>query len=471
MSDRLCLLTATAQSRLLRSGEISARELMAAHLEQIDRVNPAVNAVVTRVDERALKAADAADLRRSRGERLPALHGLPIAHKDLVDTAGVRTTYGSPSFADHVPRTDALVSQRLREAGAIMLGKTNTPEFGAGSHTFNPVFGATRNPWATDRSAGGSSGGAAAALACRMVPLADGSDLGGSLRNPAAWNNVYGLRPTPGRVPSWPNSAPWMPFAVEGPMARTAVDTALLLSAMSGPDPRAPLSGGIPQFSLPATLEADLSGRRVAWSPTLGGLPIEADVLAVLEPAIETVAGLGPTVEAAEPDLSGADVVFETWRAYLMALGLGDLMAADGDRMKETLRWNIRRGLELTAADLMAADRAQVQLHTHVRAFFEDYDHLACPVTQLSPFALESEYPAEVAGVQMGTYLEWMRACSRITATCYPAVSIPIGFTAAGLPVGLQLVGRPFAELALLELAHALEGAVGVVETLPPAVV
>lgn len=470
MTTQLCLLTATAQSRLLRSGEISARELMAAHLEQIDRVDPAVNAVVTRVDERALQAADAADARHSRGDPLPLLHGLPIAHKDLVDTAGVRTTYGSPSFADHVPTTDALLSERLREAGAIMLGKTNTPEFGAGSHTFNPVFGATRNPWATDRSAGGSSGGAAAALACRMVPLADGSDLGGSLRNPAAWNSVYGLRPTPGRVPAWPDSAPWMPFAVEGPMARTAMDTALLLSAMSGPDPRAPLSAGIPPFPLPATLEADLRGRRVAWSPTLGGLPIEGDVLTALEPAIETLAGLGPAVEAAEPDLSGADLVFETWRAYLMALGLGDLLAADGDHMKETLRWNIRRGLELTAADLMAADRAQVELHTRVYRFFEDYDYLACPVTQLSPFALESEYPAQVAGVEMGTYLEWMRACSRITATCHPAVSVPIGFTAAGLPVGLQLVGRPFAELALLELAHALEGALGVVDTLPPAV-
>lgn len=443
---------------------------MAAHLEQIDRVDPAVNAVVTRVDERALQAADAADKRRSRGDPLPPLHGLPIAHKDLVDTAGVRTTYGSPSFADHVPRTDALLPERLREAGAIMLGKTNTPEFGAGSHTFNPVFGATRNPWATDRSAGGSSGGAAAALACRMVPLADGSDLGGSLRNPAAWNSVYGLRPTPGRVPSWPNSAPWMPFAVEGPMARTATDTALLLSAMSGPDPRAPLSAGVAQWPLPVTLEADLRGRRVAWSETLGGLPIEADVLAALEPAIETLAGLGPAVEDAEPDLSGADLVFETWRAYLMAVGLGDLLTADGDRMKETLRWNIRRGLELTAADLMTADRAQVELHTRVHAFFEEYDYLACPVTQLSPFPLESEYPAEVAGVEMGTYLEWMRACSRITATCYPAVSVPVGFTAAGLPVGLQLVGRPFAEVALLELAHALEGALGVVDTLPPVV-
>ena len=366
MTTQLCLLTATAQSRLLHSGEISARELTAAHLEQIERVDPAVNAVITRVDELALEAADGADARRSRGDQLPILHGLPIAHKDLVDTAGVRTTYGSPSFADHVPTTDALLSERLRKAGAIMLGKTNTPEFGAGSHTFNPVFGATRNPWAPDRSAGGSSGGAAAALACRMVPLADGSDLGGSLRNPAAWNNVYGLRPSPGRVPSWPNSAPWMPFAVEGPMARTAIDTALLLSAMSGPDPRAPLSAGVAQFPLPATLEADLRGRRVAWSPTLGGLPIEADVLAALEPAAETLAGLGPAVEAAEPDLSGADLVFETWRAYLMALGLGDLPAADGDRMKETLRWNIRRGLELTAADLMAADRAQVALHTRV---------------------------------------------------------------------------------------------------------
>ncbi len=249
MTDELCLLPATAQQALLRTGGVSARELVTAHLERIERINPTVNAVVTRTPELALAAAAAADARRAAGASLPPLHGLPIAHKDLVDTAGVRTTYGSPSFADWVPQTDSLLVQRLRTAGAIMVGKTNTPEFGAGSHTFNPIFGPTLNPWDPSRSAGGSSGGAGAALAARLVALADGSDLGGSLRNPAAWNGVYGLRPTPGRVPSVPATEPWMPYAVEGPMARTAADLALLLEAMSGPDARAPLSAGIPPFT------------------------------------------------------------------------------------------------------------------------------------------------------------------------------------------------------------------------------
>ena len=271
--DELCLLPATEQASALRAGSCSARELVAAHLARIERIDPLVNAIVTRTPERALAAADEADRRRARGEDLPPLHGLPIAHKDLQDTAGVRTTYGSPSFRDHVPEADSLLVERLRGAGAIAVGKTNTPEWGAGSHTFNPVFGATCNPWDTTRSAGGSSGGAAVALACRLLPIADGSDLGGSLRNPAAWNGVLGLRPTPGLVPHWPTTAPWVPFAVDGPMARTAGDMALLLGAMAGPDPRAPLSQRAPRADFAAPLAADLDGRRVAWSAALGGPP------------------------------------------------------------------------------------------------------------------------------------------------------------------------------------------------------
>jgi len=461
-------LPATEQAALLRSGAVSATELVGEHLDRIDRLNGAVNAVVTVLPDRALAAAAEADRRRTAGQSLPPLHGLPIAHKDLVDTAGVRTTYGSPSFRDHVPDVDELLVTRIRAAGAIMVGKTNTPEWGAGSHTFNPVFGATRNPWDTSRSAGGSSGGAAAALACRMLPLADGSDLGGSLRNPAAWNGVLGLRPTPGVVPSWPSDSPWLPFSVDGPMARTAGDVALLLEAMAGPDPRAPLSHRAAPLGLAPPLDAELGGRRVAWSPTLGGLPIDPAVLAVLEPAVARLGDLGLEVTDDEPDLSGADTVFETWRAFGFALSLGELYDTDGDRMKETVRWNVERGRALTVSDLTAATRLHAEVHARVLGFFDRYDYLACPVTQVEPFPVELEYPAEVAGVAMGSYLEWMRSCSRVSVAGCPAISIPAGHSPEGLPVGLQLVARPFAERALLEVAHAVDVQTGYSRLAPP---
>jgi amidase len=471
LDEACCLLTASEQAGLVRAGSLSALELVDAHLVRIERLNPAVNAVVTLVADRAIAAAREADRSRAEGRELPPLHGLPIAHKDLVDTAGVRTTYGSPSFAGHVPDADALLAVRLREAGAILVGKTNTPEWGAGSHTFNPVFGLTRNPWDATRSAGGSSGGAAVAVACRMLPLADGSDLGGSLRNPAAWTGVVGLRPTPGVVPSWPSEAPWLPFAVDGPIARTAADVALLLSAMAGPDPRAPLSQRAAALDLAAPLDGDLRGRRVAWSPSLGGLPVEAAVLDVVRAAVARLGEIGLDVTEAEPDLTGADHVFETWRGFMFALSLGDLYDSDGARMKATVRWNVERGRALRSSDVVAATRLHAALGERVVAFFERYDYLACPVTQVEPFPVETEYPAEVAGVAMGSYLEWMRSCSRVTVTGCPAVSIPAGLTAAGLPVGLQLVARPFAERALLEVAHALDGLTGYSRLVPPAAV
>ncbi|HXD70023.1 MAG TPA: amidase [Gaiellales bacterium] len=462
-------LPATEQAALLRSGALSATELVRDHLDRIAALNDSVNAIVTVLPERALAAAAEADRLRAGGAAPPPLHGLPIAHKDLVDTAGVRTTYGSPSFRDHVPDADELLVTRLRAAGAIMVGKTNTPEWGAGSHTFNPVFGATRNPWDTSRTAGGSSGGAAVALACRMLPLADGSDLGGSLRNPAAWNGVVGLRPTPGVVPSWPSDSPWLPFSVDGPMARTAADVALLLAAMAGPDPRAPLSQRAAALDLATPLDADLRGRRVAWSPALNGLPVDPAILDVLEPAVAGLAGLGLDVTADEPDLAGADTVFETWRAFGFALSLGELYDRDGDRMKETVRWNVERGRALTVADLTTATRLHAGLNDRAIAFFDRYDYLACPVTQVEPFPVEVEYPAEVAGVRMGSYLEWMRVCSRISVTGCPAISIPAGLSAGGLPVGLQLVARPFAERSLLEVAHAVDAQTGYSRRLPPA--
>jgi amidase len=466
--DALCLLSATEQASALRSGACSARELVSAHLARIERLDPLVNAIVTRTPERALAAADEADRRRARGEPLPPLHGLPIAHKDLQDTAGVRTTYGSPSFREHVPGADSLLVERLRDAGAILVGKTNTPEWGAGSHTFNPVFGATRNPWDTTRSAGGSSGGAAAALACRLVPIADGSDLGGSLRNPAAWNGVLGLRPTPGLVARWPVSAPWLPFAVEGPMARTADDLALLLSAMAGGDRRDPLSQRNAHVEVGAPLTADLRARRVAWSPTVGGLPIEPALRAALAAALPLLADVGLDVSDDEPDLTGADEVFETWRAFLSATGLGDEYDARGGGMKGSVRAEVERGRALTSAQLTRATRLQAALAERTLAFFGRYDYLACPVTQVEPFPVEQEYAAEVDGVPMDSYIEWMRSNYRISVTCCPAISIPVGFSRAGLPVGLQLVTRPFGERALLEAAHALELRTGFPGLIPP---
>ncbi|MDX6597130.1 MAG: amidase, partial [Gaiellales bacterium] len=443
-------------------------ELVAAHLARIERIDPLVNAIVTVTPELALAAADEADRRRARGEDLPPLHGLPIAHKDLQDTAGVRTTYGSPSFREHVPAADSLQVERLRQAGAILVGKTNTPEWGAGSHTFNRVFGATRNPWDTSRSAGGSSGGAAVALACRMLPIADGSDLGGSLRNPAAWSGVLGLRPTPGLVPRWPVSAPWLPFAVEGPMARTASDLALLLGAMAGRDARDPLSQRDAGVDTTSPLGADLQVRRVAWSPDVGGLPIEAGVRNALTAALPLLGEIGLAVTDDEPDLDGADEVFETWRSFMSATGLGDEYDAHGDDMKQTVRAEVERGRGLTSGQLMRATRLQAALAERTLAFFDRYDYLACPVTQVEPFPIEQEYAAEIGGVPMNSYIEWMRSNSRISVTGCPAISVPVGFSASGLPVGLQLVARPFGERALLEVAHALESHTGLSGRIPP---
>jgi amidase len=451
----------------VRDGACSARELVAAHLARIERIDPLVNAIVTRTPELALAAADEADRRRARGDELPPLHGLPIAHKDLQDTAGVRTTYGSPSYRDHVPETDSLQVERLREAGAILVGKTNTPEWGAGSHTFNPVFGATRNAWDTTRSAGGSSGGAAVALACRMLPIADGSDLGGSLRNPPAWSGVFGLRPTPGLVPHWPVSAPWVPFAVEGPMARTTADLALLLAAMAGPDPRDPLSQRAARPDL-APPFAEVTYRRVAWSPTVGGLPVDSAISEVLAATVPLLREAGLHVSEDEPDFSGADEVFETWRAFLSATGLGDEYDVRGSAMKSTVRAEVERGRALTSSKLSRATHVQAELAERMRAFFDRYDYLACPVTQVEPFPVEQEYVTEIDGVAMGSYIEWMRSNSRISATLCPAISVPVGFTRAGLPVGLQLVTRPFGERALLEVAHALEQRAGLGDRLPP---
>ncbi len=470
--EDLCANDAVTLAGMLRSREVSAREVIGAHIARIEAQDGAVNAVVTRCFDAALAKAKAADAALARGESTGLLHGLPVAHKDLFDTAGVRTTHGSPLFAENVPSRDALVVQRMSAAGAISLGKTNVPEFGAGSHTVNPVFGATRNPFDLTRSAGGSSGGAAAALAARMICLADGSDLGGSLRNPASFCNVVGLRPSPGRVPDWPFSDVADVLGVAGPMARTVADVALLLMVLSGPDPRVPLAlDAAPPVAEPdqiaGLLERDLRGVRVAWSADLG-LPVEPAVLETLAPARQLLADLGCEVIEAAPDLSGADFVFRTWRAFRFATNLGPLLRQHPGQIGPNVTWNIERGLELSVADLGRATLWQAALAERVSAFFDSYEVLACPVTQVVPFDVTLDWVHDIDGHPQHTYLDWMASAYLISVTGLPAMSVPAGFTADGLPVGLQLVGRRRADWALLGVARAVEAATGHGRTVPP---
>ncbi|MCC6224521.1 MAG: amidase [Thermoleophilia bacterium] len=461
------LLPAVEQARLLRARQLSAVELLDAHLERIQRLNPAVNAIVTLVPEFARERARVSDGRLARGEA-GLLEGLPVAHKDLEPTSGIRTTMGSPVYATWVPSESSLLVERIQAAGAVTLGKTNTPEFGAGSQTFNPVFGATLNPYDRSRTCGGSSGGAAVALACGLVALADGSDMGGSLRNPASFCNVVGLRPTPGRVPAWPTLDPYSPLSVEGPMGRTVADAALLLAAMAGPDARCPLSLPEPGSVFAGPLDADVRGLRVAWSDDAGGLPVDRDVREALAPAREALAGLGCDLVDGFPDLTGAAEIFETLRAVAFELNLGPLYDERPGDLKEAIRWNVEAARRLSAADVGAATRAHAELRERVRAFLASVDALALPAVQVAPFPVELEYPPEVDGVPMGSYIEWMRSCSNVSVTGCPALSVPAGFTREGLPVGLQLVGRERDELGLLRLAHAFERAVPAGQRRPP---
>ena len=463
----ICFLTAAEIAKKIQKGEISAVQTMEAHLAQIERINPQVNAIVTLVPELALEEARKADEKQAKGGNIGPLHGLPIAHKDLVPTKGIRTTFGSLVFQDFIPEEDALLVERLREGGAIMLGKTNTPEFGAGSQTFNRVFGVTRNPYDLSKTCGGSSGGAAVSVACRMLPIADGSDLGGSLRNPTNYCNVVGFRPSVGRVPSWPNESGWNSFAVDGPIARTVEDTALMLSVLAGPDSRSPIclpeSGSI----FLKSLERNLKGVRIAWSPDLGGLPVDSRVTETLEAQRHVFEDLGCVVEEGFPDFSDADEIFKTFRAWFYELKLASLLPEHGEKIKETVIWNIESGMKLSGPELGRAEVKRTALFHRVREFMQDYDFLALPVSQVPPFPLEQEYVSEINGLQMGTYLDWMRSCYFISVTGQPAISVPCGFTAEGLPVGLQLVGRPQDDLGVLQLANAFEKATGFYKTIP----
>ena len=459
MSDELVFLTARELAGRVRAKEVSAREVVAAHIAQVERVNPKVNAIVTFTPEQAMADAAAADDRLARGDAVGALHGLPVVHKDLFETKGVRTTFGSPIFAEFVPEIDALPVRRLKAAGAISLGKSNTPEFGLGSQTFNQVFGATLNPYDTTKTCGGSSGGAAVALACGMVPIADGSDMGGSLRNPANFNNVVGLRCSPGRVPGPPGS--WSTLSVAGPMARTVGDVALLLSVLAGPDPSSPISISESGERFADPLHRDFGGTRIAFSADFGGLPMDPRVCAALEAQRHVFSEIGCEIDETAPELSPAYEAFQTLRAVAVAQTRGPLLEDHRSQMKDTAVWNIERGLALTGEELARAERLRVVAFQRMKAFMDRYEFLVVPVNQVPPFSVDVPYPTEIAGVPMETYIDWMKSCYYITVTGHPAISVPCGFTPEGLPVGVQIVGRYRDEFGVLQLARAFEEATG----------
>ena len=453
----LCFTPATELAAMIRSKKVSAREVMQAHLAQIERVNPAVNSIVTLVADRAMADAAAADEELARGKPRGRLHGLPIAHKDLVETKGIRTTHGSPFFRDHIPDADAPIITLIRKGGALTLGKTNTPEFGAGSHTFNTVFGATKNPYDVTRSCGGSSGGAAVSLACGMVPIADGSDTGGSLRNPAAFCNVVGFRPSPGRVSAGRGS--WSPLSTSGPMARSVADVALFLSVIAAPDAHNPLVLGDDPARFAGRLDRDFKGTRVAWYKDLGGIPFEPEIKRVVGDARRAVESLGCVVEEAEPDFSGVDEAFPTLRHLSYHSSYAALAKQRPDWIKDTIHWEIAEAERQTAADVARASERQDKFYAEVEAFFSRYDYFVLPVTQVEPFDVTIKYPTAVAGVPMATYIDWMRSCWYVTFMASPAISVPAGFTNGGLPVGLQIVGRHRDDWSVLQLAHAFEQA------------
>ncbi|HEY7238590.1 MAG TPA: amidase [Burkholderiales bacterium] len=454
----LCFTPARELARLLKAKKLSATEVMRAFIARVERVNPKLNAIVTFLPEQALKAAKALD--RAKTPKGP-LAGLPIAYKDNVQTKGIRTTFGSPIYKEHVPAEDHLIVERLSAAGAITLGKTNLPEFAAGSQTFNSLFGATRNPYDPSKTCGGSSGGAAVAVACGMLPFADGGDLAASLRNPGNYCNVVGFRPTPGRVPAWPAPNAWNTLGVLGPMGRTVEDTAFLLSAMAGPDLRSPVSIAEAGSAFLKPLKANFRKARIAWSRDLGGLPMDPRISSVLETQKRVFENLGCIVDDAEPDFSGATEAFETLRALGFLQSYGEFYRTRRNDLKDTVQWNVEQGIRLTPEQVARATALRSQLYQRMRAFLETYDFLVCPVSQLPPYPVETEWPREIAGTKMTNYLDWMKSCYYITITSHPAISVPAGFTTDDppLPVGIQIVGRYRADFSVLQLAYAFESA------------
>jgi len=453
---------------LIRRREVSTREVMRAHLEQIDRINPRLNAIVSKLpDEACLALADEADTRLARGEVIGPLHGLPIAFKDNQPVKGFPWTRGSRIFAHDVPLGESVFVSRMRAAGVVPIGKTNIPEFAMGSHTYNALFGPTLNPYDLTKSAGGSSGGAAAALATGMLPIADGNDLGGSLRNPANFNNIVALRPTVGLVPTAPDPFPGIGFNVNGPLARSVSDVAFLMSVMAGPDPRDPSCIPSEPSVFTQPLDRDFRETRIAWCIDLGGLPVDRRVRHVLEQHRATFASLGCIVEDACPDLSGADEVFLTIRAWRAAGILGPLLAEHRLLMKPEAIAEIERGLTITRDALEQALSRHRNLVERVRQFQESFPFIVCAVNQVPPFDASLDWPKSIDGVTMNSYTDWMKSAYWISTTLCPAISVPAGFTDDGLPVGIHIVGRYNDDFGVLQIAHAFEQATRVAQRRP----
>ncbi|WP_103720427.1 amidase [Bosea psychrotolerans] len=460
-----CELSAVEARALIGTKKLSASELLESCIARIDAVDPAVNAMVARDDERARKAAKLADEATMRGDRLGALHGLPLGVKDLENVAGLRTTYGSQLFANHVPTEDQLIVANTRKAGAIVLGKTNTPEWGAGANTRNAVYGATGNPFDPSKCAAGSSGGSGVALATNMVPIATGSDTGGSLRNPAAYNGIVGFRPSPGLVPSEKRPLGWNPLSVLGPMARTVPDLCLLLSTMVSDDAADPLATTIhgrtvrrpEDFARPGTI--DLSSLKVALTPDFGFAPTERHIREVFAEKTGAFRHLFAQVEAATPDCTGADETFEVLRSVAFLAGMYERVRDTPELVGPNVRANVEEGLRYSALDVTRALKQQTVLYKNWQGFFEDYDVILSPAVTLSPRPWSELYPAEIDGKPTRTYFHWLAMAYAVTNVGHPAISLPVGLDRNGMPFGLQIVGPRGGDAKVLAVAAALEAA------------
>jgi amidase len=471
--SRIVMLDAVALADAIRARRVSCVEVMSAYLDHIEKLNPRVNAIVA-LQDRAPLLAEAAERDRqvARGELMGPLHGFPLAVKDLMPVKGIRMTMGSPILKDFVPDADGIMVERLRRAGAIFIGKTNTPEFGLGSHTYNPVYGPTRNAYDQSRSAGGSSGGAAVSLALRMLPVADGSDFGGSLRNPAGWNNVFGFRTSMGLVPTSAQDG-WSPsMSVVGPMARNIPDLAMLLSVQAGYDARTPSSTIGDGSVFQRRLESQLKGKRIAWSGDFRGyLPFDPGVLDVCRSALKVFESMGCSVEEDQPDFS-IDAVWRAWLKLRAWQSGGSLLAFYNDPAKRALLkpeaiFEVESGLKLTAFDISAACAVRTEWYQAVRRFFDKYDYFIVPTAQLFPFDVNLHWPQAIAGKKMETYHEWMKVVLPITMSGCPALAVPAGFGHGGLPVGIQIVGPMHAEVSCLQLAYGYDTATGWPRRLP----
>jgi amidase len=469
--DELIRISAREAVRRLRDGALRPSELVEAAYARIAAVEPQLNAVPTLCRERALaqaRAIEAGGL-APPGDGRGWLAGLPIVVKDLQDVAGVRTTYGSPIFAAHVPERSSYEVERMERHGAIVLGKSNTPEFGAGAQTFNEVFGITRNPWNTALTCAGSSGGAAVALASGEAWLADGSDLGGSLRTPASFCGVVGFRPSPGRVCHGPSPAPFQTLSVAGPMARDVRDCALFLDVLAGFEPRDPLTYDAPAEPYAVTVERPVPLTRVAFSADLGGItPVDHEVAQLCRQAAERIGELGAEVVLDRcPDLGPATEVFTALRAELFVAARAPLLERHRDQLKPEVIWNIEHGMRLDAAAIGRAERLRGEMQRAMAAFLGEFDLLLCPTAIVPPFPVENRYVEELQGHRFASYIDWVAIAYAITVTGCPALSLPCGFTATGLPVGLQLVGPPRGEAKLLAAAAMLEDLLGLAGQTP----